>query len=134
MIRAGRILLSGIGVSMSRALSIKPAMPTTRLVASGVVGGADRPPFQDILALGWRAERRLLEAAHQPIQGHVTCRRLVVQLLQDNRGGDERSRVGPALRQLGHRDLWYCLPGEGATLSRCRGMLRPVKFGKPRQT
>ena len=38
MIRAGRILLSGIGVSMSRALSIKPAMPTTRLVASGVVG------------------------------------------------------------------------------------------------
>ena len=35
-----------------------------------------------------------MQAAHQPAQGEVIRRRLVVQPLQHNGGGDERSRVG----------------------------------------
>jgi hypothetical protein len=39
------------------------------------------------------AEGALVHAAHQPTQGKVVCRRLVVQSLQQDRGGDKRCAI-----------------------------------------
>lgn len=49
----------------------------------------------------------IVQPAHQPTQAEVTRGYLVVQPLQDNRGGYKRSRVGSAPRQLGPPDLWH---------------------------
>ena len=38
-------------------------------------------------------EAALVQAAHNPAQREMICRRLVVQLLQQNGGGDKRFRV-----------------------------------------
>jgi hypothetical protein len=148
---AGRILLSGIGINKSLALSNTTKMPTTRFVNSGGVGqrgrttfsryfstdiarcttaprclvgkersaiqrgktGAARPaiiwnagisnnspPRTEIPgATGYNGEQEhdeakglLLQATHKPSQSELIRWCGVVQLLQDDRGRDERSR------------------------------------------